>query len=154
MPQCNPGGKFCFGISVVHQDQIQLSPLAVDEYRLGEEANVILSTGSRETGGFIVYRKGLLVGSLLQPVLDEHPKLAQFQLPAGTFVRHKGRQYCWVPVTPSGLLKLDPTMLKVFELQDGDRLIAIRSSNLAFTMGARGRLIERVHQYQGEIEEF
>ena len=102
-----------------------------------------------------MYRKGLLVGSLLQPILDEHPKLtAQFQLPAGTFVRHKGRQYCWVPVTPSGLLKLDPTMLKVFELQDGDRLIAIRSSNLAFTMGARGRLIERVHHYQGEIEEF
>ena len=64
------------------------------EYHLGEEANVILSTGSWETGGFIVYRKGLLEGSLLQPILDEHPKLAQFQLPAGMFVRHKGRQYC------------------------------------------------------------
>ncbi|MFR5600644.1 MAG: hypothetical protein ACLTJB_13085, partial [Holdemania filiformis] len=62
MPQCNPGGKFCFGISVVHQDQIQLPPLAVDEYHLDEESNVILSTGSRETGGFIVYRKGLLEG--------------------------------------------------------------------------------------------
>lgn len=83
MPQCNPGGKFCFGISVIHQDQIQLPPLAVDEYHLGEEANVILSTGSRETGGFIVYRKGLLEGSLLQPILDEHPKLAQFQLRRG-----------------------------------------------------------------------
>ena len=45
-----------------------------------------------------------------------------------------------------------PSMIPT--LQDGDRLIAIRSSNLAFTMGARGRLIERVHQYQGEIEEF
>lgn len=54
MPQCNPGGKFCFGISVVHQDQIQLPPLAVDEYRLGEEANVILSTG--EPGNRRVYR--------------------------------------------------------------------------------------------------
>ena len=58
MPQCNPGGKFCFGISVVHQDQIQLPPLAVDEYHLDEESNVILSTGSRETGGFICTAKG------------------------------------------------------------------------------------------------
>ncbi|WP_295768340.1 hypothetical protein [uncultured Holdemania sp.] len=28
---------------------------------------------------------------MLQPIFDEHPKLAQFQLTAGMVARHKGR---------------------------------------------------------------
>ena len=33
-------------------------------------------------------------------------------------------------------------------------LLAIRSSDIAFTLGAKGPLIQKAHEYTGEIEVF
>lgn len=42
--------------------------------------------------------------------------------------------------------------MKDLEIKVGDRLLSIRSSNIAFTMGARGSLIDKANSYKGKIE--
>lgn len=154
MPQLNPGGKFVFGISTVRNQSVQFPEAAVREYQLTDETWVILSSGSRETGGFIVYPPALLQNSMLNSILTDHPALADKTLEPGVPIPHKGRQYCWTPLINSSLIFLNETMLDVFELQEGSRLMVIRSSNLAFTMGARGRLWQRAQRYSGLLEEY
>lgn len=44
--------------------------------------------------------------------------------------------------------------MKILGIKVGDKLLAIRSSNIAFTMGAKGGLIDKANKYQGEIEVF
>lgn len=44
--------------------------------------------------------------------------------------------------------------LEVLELQSGMELLSIRSSDIAFTMGAKGSLLEKAHNFHGEIERY
>ena len=44
--------------------------------------------------------------------------------------------------------------MKMLEIKVGDKLLAIRSSDIAFAMGVKGSLIEKANDYQGIIEEF
>ena len=40
MPQLNNGGKFVFGLSVIHENRsVQIPPQAINEYRLSNENN-------------------------------------------------------------------------------------------------------------------
>ena len=76
MPQMNKGGKFIFGISLIHSDGAVLLPAqAVNEYEIAKEGRVILLSGSKSTGGFCVTRKGLLENSRLSHILSENPTL-------------------------------------------------------------------------------
>ena len=43
-------------------------------------------------------------------------------------------------------------MLKVLDLSIGMELLSIRSSDIAFTMGAKGPLLEKAKNYNGAIE--
>lgn len=55
MPQLNKGGKFVFGLSVIHENRsVQIPPQAINEYRLSNENKIIIFTGSKITGGFCV----------------------------------------------------------------------------------------------------
>lgn len=155
MPQMNKGGKFIFGKSRIHQDgSILLPPMAVAEYDITAEGRVYLFTGSKSTGGFCITRRGLLTPSKLGHILTETPALLNYELPKGTFIRYKGRSYCWVDISESGLLTLPPHTLSFLRLSPGMKLLSIRSSDIAFTMGARGTLFEREKNYTGEIEVF
>ncbi|MCI8715918.1 MAG: hypothetical protein HFF66_09005 [Oscillospiraceae bacterium] len=51
-------------------------------------------------------------------------------------------------------IKLNQEMVKFLELQIGMELLSIRSSNIAFTMGARGILLEKSYSYSGTIEKY
>lgn len=86
----------------------------------------ILFTDSKATGGFCVTRKGLLLSSKLGHILEDHPDMKEYVLPEGKFLR-------------VGL---------------GDELLSIRHSNIAFTMGAYGPLIEKEKNFKGTIETF
>lgn len=44
--------------------------------------------------------------------------------------------------------------LSVLKLQAGIELLSIRSSDIAFTMGAKGPLLEKVHNFQGNIAKY
>ena len=105
MPQMNKGGKFIFGISLIHSDGAVLLPVqAVSEYEIAKEGKVILLSGSNSTGGFCVTRKGLLEKSRLSHILSENPALSSYEINEGEFIKYKGRYYCWKRIDMSGRL--------------------------------------------------
>lgn len=152
MPQMSKGGKFIFGKSLIRDDlTIHLPIQALAEYNATSEGKVYLFTGSKVTGGFCVTRKGLLEPSKLRHILTNNPALQNYQTTEGEFVKYKGRSYCWINISEDGTIQLNQQILDFLNLQIGMELLSIRSSNIAFTMGATGPLLERADNYEGEI---
>ena len=155
MPQMNKGGKFVFGKSRIRKDStVRLPPMAVSEYAIAAEGRVYLFSGSKSTGGFCVTRRGLLESSKLGHILSENPKLRDYEITEGSFIPYKGRAYCWCTITSEGSIVLSPEMLSFLQLAPGMELLSIRSSDIAFTMGAKGPLLEKADNYDGEIPLF
>lgn len=155
MPQMNKGGKYIFGMSVIREDgSIQFPTQAVEEYRIADEGKVYLFTGSKSTGGFCVTRRGLLLPSTLGKILEETPALRDYTAKQGEFILYKGRSYCWTEITQSGQIILTAEMMNFLEIQPGMPLLSIRSSDIAFTMGAKGPLLEKAAHFDGEIPLF
>ena len=152
MPQVTKGGKFIFGWSQIKPDGTVIFPkLAADEYQIASEGKIFLFTGSKSTGGFCVTRKGLLLPSQLSHILIENSDLLDYTLPEGTFIAYKGRKYGWLSIGKDGSLVLPHVLLDRLRLRPGDRLLSIRSSDIAFTMGAYGPLVERANRFDREI---
>lgn len=155
MPQLNKGGKFVFGFSVVRDDlTIRIPPRALSEYNAAQDGKVIIFTGSKITGGFCVTTYPLLSGSKLKHILEDCPALRDGRLSAGEFIPYKGRKYAWLGIDGDGVIKLPQSALAVLELRFGMELLSIRSSDIAFTMGAKGPLLEKAHNFHGEIERY
>lgn len=57
-------------------------------------------------------------------------------------------------MTADGLIRLTKPMMDFLRITPGMRLLSIRSSGIAFTMGARGPLLEKADRYNGVIPEF
>ena len=155
MPQMNKGGKFIFGKSAVREDgSLQIPAQAIEEYRIASEKKVYLFTGSKSTGGFCVTRNGLLAPSKLGHILTENDALRNYTLRPGEFIRYKGRSYCWTGISETGQIVLSREMMDFLQIKPGMQLLSIRSSDIAFTMGAKGPLLERAENYRGEIPVF
>lgn len=139
VPQLNPGGKFVFGRSVLQENgSLRLPPQAVEEYRITEEGQVILFTGSKSTGGFCVTRRGLLLPSKLGHILTDCSGLGDGSLPPARLLAYKGRSYCWLPISPEGELSLPQGLMEQLQLTPGLALLAIRSSDIALLWGPGG----------------
>jgi len=120
------GGKFVFGLSVVNEElTIHIPPQALSEYHATRDWRVIIFTGSKITGGFCV---------------------------TGGFIQYKGRKYAWLGIGSNGVIKLPQRTLEILELKSGMELLSIRSSDIAFTMGAKGPLLEKARSFRGDIE--
>lgn len=155
MPQLNKGGKFVYGFSVIYPDlTIRIPPQALSEYDVAQDGKVIIFTGSKITGGFCVTTYSLLSNSKLKHILEDCPALRDCLLSEGEFIQYKGRKYAWLYIDKKGVIKLPPSTLEVLELQAGMELLSIRSSDIAFTMGAKGPLLEKAHNFQGSIEKY
>lgn len=155
MPQLNKGGKFVFGFSVVRDDlTIHIPPQALSEYDATRDDKVIIFTGSKITGGFCVTTYPLLSGSKLKHILEDCPALKDCLLSEGEFIQYKGRKYAWLGIDGNGFIKLPQSTLEVLKLQPGMELLSIRSSDIAFTMGAKGPLLEKAHNFQGNIAKY
>ena len=153
MPQMNKGGKFIFGKSLIRKDLVvHLPPQALTEYDAAAEGKVYLFTGSKITGGFCVTRKGLLEPSKLGHILTNNPALQNYQTAEGKFIPYKGRSYCWVNITENGAIRLTNDMMKFLDLKIRMELLSIRSSDIAFTMGAKGPLLEKAATFDGKIK--
>lgn len=149
----NKGGKFIFGKSLIREDMtVHLPTQAVTEYNIVAEGKVYLFTGSKVTGGFCVTRKGLLEPSKLGHILSDNSDLQNYQTAEGQFIPYKGRSYCWVNISDSGIIRLTDKMMKFLELKTGMELLSIRSSDIAFTMGAKGPLLEKAATFDGPIK--
>ena len=155
MPQLNKGGKFIFGFSVIHPDlTIHIPQQVLLEYDAAQDGKVIIFTGSKITGGFCVTTYTLLLNSKLRHILEECPALRDCQLSEGEFIQYKGRKYAWLSMDKSGVIKMPRSTLSNLNLQSGMELLSIRSSDIAFTMGAKGPLLEKAHNFQGDIERY
>ena len=155
MPQMNKGGKFIFGKSLIRTDgTLRIPPQAMEEYHIADERKVYLFTGSKITGGFCVTRKGLLHPSKLGHILDDTPPLLDYSAGSGEFIKYKGRSYCWVEISQEGQILLTKKMMDFLKVRSGMELLSIRSSDIAFTMGAKGPLLEKAENYDGEIPLF
>ena len=84
-------------------------------------------------------------------ILTDNPTLQNYQTPEGEFIKYKGRSYCWVNISGNGIIRLNQQMLGFLNLKIDMELLSIRSSDIAFTMGATGPLLERANSYEGEI---
>ena len=152
MPQMNKGGKYVFGWSEIKDDlTISVPEMAVNEYRIADDSKIFLISGSKKTGGFCVTDKKLLINSKLKHILEDNEKLREYKLESGEFIKYKGRLYCWVPFD-KGIIQLNNRVLDELSLKIGDKLLSIRSSDIAFTLGVKGPLIEKAHSYNGKIE--
>lgn len=155
MPQMNKGGKFIFGKSLIREDGvIRLPEQAISEYDITSEGRVYLFTGSKSTGGFCVTRKGLLEPSLLGHILTETDGLKDYTAEQGKFIKYKGRSYSWTNITDDGKIILSKEMMSFLKIEPGMKLLSIRSSDIAFTMGAYGRLLEESMKHEDEIPVF
>ena len=152
MPLINRGGKFVFGISLVNSDlSVLIPPQSLQEYAIKLGAKVFLISGSKRSGGFVVAKKELLSNSKIGNVLSDIPALGSYGLPEGDFIKYKGRLYCWTDINHEGKIKFREEMLETLDISIGTKLLVIRSSNIAFAMGARGPLLERAKNYTGTI---
>lgn len=155
MPQMNKGGKFIFGKSLVRSDlTVHLPTQAISEYDITSEEKVYLISGSKSTGGFVVTRKGLLYPSKIGNILKDTPKLYNYKLQPGEFIKYKGRLYCFVYISDNGTIQLTHKILETLDISIGIELLSIRSSDIAFTMGAKGPLLEKAHSFKGNLELF
>lgn len=155
MPQLNKGGKFVFGLSAIRPDlTIHIPTQALLEYDATRDGKVIIFTGSKITGGFCITTYSLLSNSKLKHILEDCPALRDCLLSAGEFIQYKGRKYAWLGIDDNGVIKLPQSTLEVLKLQSGMELLSIRSSDIAFTMGAKGPLLEKVHNFQGDIARY
>lgn len=155
MPQLNKGGKFVFGFSVIHPDlTIHIPSQALSEYDATRDRKVIIFTGSKITGGFCVTTYSLLSNSKLKHILEECPRLRDCHLSEGEFIQYKGRKYAWLSIDKSGVIKMSQSTLSVLNLRSGMELLSIRSSDIAFTMGAKGPLLEKAYSFEGNIDKY
>ena len=154
MPQMNKGGKYIFGWSVIRENgEITFPVTAVEEYKLQGENFVYIVSGSKQTGGFCVMPEPLLSRSKLQHILKENQTLADRNLQEGELISYKGRKYGWLTLKNS-VVRLSDSLMQTLDIKAGDKLLVIRSSDIAFTLGVRGTLIQKAHEYKGEIAVF
>jgi len=150
----NKGGKYIFGWSVIRENGEMTFPIkAVEEYKLQNESFVYIVSGSKQTGGFCVMPEPLLSRSKLQHILKENQTLADRNLQEGELISYKGRKYGWLTLKNGGV-RLSDSLMQTLNIKTGDKLLTIRSSDIAFTLGVRGTLIQKAHEYKGEIESF
>ena len=155
MPQLNKGGKYVFGLSAISNRREILFPAeTLEQYPVQKEGRIIIFTGSKITGGFCVTSKQLLGQSKLKHILDDCPALSQYTIDEGEFVRYKGRGYTWLHISQNGVVRLPENTMRYLNLSCGDILMSIKSSDIAFTIGARAPLMDKVHSYPFHIKEY
>lgn len=69
----------------------------------------------------------------------------------GELLPYKGRAYCWTGISKADEIKLTKKMMTFLHLTPEMRLLSIRSSDIAFTMGAKGPLLDKAANYCGKI---
>lgn len=155
MPQISKGGKFVFGWSTIQNDlSVQFPEEAVREYNICSEGKVYIISGSKTTGGFSVSKKSFITSSIFKNLFNENPVLGNYETPRGELYKYKGRSFTWLDIDEQGKIQLTKNLLEDLLLKKGNRLLSIRSSNIAFTMGVKGPLIESANGYAGKIDEY
>ena len=75
-----------------------------------------------------------------------------FDSKEGAFIKYKGRGYTWVKINNEGKISLSDDTMQYLKLKKNMKLLSIRSSDIAFTMGAYGPLLEESFKHDNEIK--
>jgi len=154
MPQLAKGGKYVFGWSRIKEDGgIVIPGEAAQEYRLSPGMNVILISGSKTSGGFIIAIKSLLEQSALGGILIENPDLNNFQIEEGKTIEFKKRKYCRVKTCENNMIILGRQTLDAYGIKPGDNLLSGRGSYIGIAMIVKGPIVEYAKKHP-EIETF
>jgi hypothetical protein len=120
MPQLEKGGKWVFGWIIVQNSKRIAVPLeAYHEYGFQDGEAIVFTCGSRRSGGFGIGRTDRIPSQLKKRVLA-HGRMGKM-----------------------GQVALPPEV----EVQEGDRLLAVRGSGFALGFLARGPIYELALQY-------
>ena len=95
-----------------------------------------------------------LIYVILEHILKDCITLSNYELKEGDFIKYKGRFYSWVSISSDGIIQLPNSTMQFLNLTVGDILMSIKSSDIAFTMGAKGPLMDKVYAYKGDIKTF
>lgn len=154
MPQLAKGGKYVFGWCVIGKSGDFLIPEEARlEYRLKPGEKVILMPGSRTSGGFTICRISMIKQSIFSEILLQVPGLANLEIEPGRIVSVGNRSLCWFTIRDDGSLALSAPALDAYGVTPGNRLLAVRGSNVGVGMIVRGPIIEEALKHP-EIEVF
>lgn len=149
MPQLSKGGKYIFGWVKIRPDgEVPVPEETIREYGIQSDEKVILISGSKASGGFVVARRSNLEHSSLSGILSGNPDLTRFETKPGMTIPYKGRLYCWVHQY-EGILSLSTETMGIFSVEPGDNLLVIRGSNLAFVCAKKGPIVEKARKFPG-----
>ena len=148
MPRLVKGGKYVYGWSEVGSGgRVRVPDEALTEYNLKPPCKVILLYGSRRSGGFALTTPSLLKNSRLSIILDQNPRLSEFQLPEGKTITVAGKPYCWLKLNTDGGITVPLENLKEYGINAGDHLLSVRGSRLELGFCVKGLLIDEAKKH-------
>ena len=143
MPQLEKGGKYVFWWSQIGENGIVVIPgEAVNEYGLRRGTEVILISGSKSSGGFVMAIKSLLKQSKMSSVLTDRPELDDEQTEEGEIFSIRERKYCRAKISENNTIAVSPQALEAFGIAIGDRILAVRGSYIGLSMLSKGLIVE------------
>lgn len=149
MPQIDKSGKFLYGISVVNPDQtIFIPPQAIQEYGITTDEKIILISGSKTSGGFLVSRKDLILKSKIDHLFKEMLLILNCESSERSFIYYKDRYYCNITINSRGKIIFNNEILDIFKICTGTELLVVRGSSIAFAMVAKGPLLEKARSFK------
>jgi len=145
MPQLAKGGKHVFGWSRIRKDgTLRLPPEAVREYGLRKSEKLVLMSGSKTSGGIGVSSERLLRGSLLEVVLHRLAAAGRSSAPVRVSPQRRAVR---ARFDARGRFRLSPEALACYGIAPGDRLLVIRSSDIAIGMAHHGPLVKHALRF-------
>lgn len=142
MPQLRHQGKYVYGWSIVRDDNtLILPPDVMKEYGLEANSDIILFSSSKTSGGFCISKFKTLKDSKLSGILINNPELED-ENSMGKIINYKEKSFCHIKVAESKKIILSDKILKHFGVMNGNRLLIVRGSNIAFDCLLKGPLIE------------
>ena len=148
MPKLAAGGKYVYGWSVVSSSgEVTVPPEALGEYGIEGEQDLILIQGSEISGGFGVSRRKTLKESAMGVILERYSELESSPAGEPMVVEGRSKIYARAHLNPENRLQLTEEMRKAFGIKAGDRLLAIRGSDIAIAFAATGPILEEAGKH-------
>lgn len=136
-------GKFIYGwLKVGADNQVPLPPPALEEYRIKPDTDLILLQGDKIEGGFSVVSLEKLKASAMGVILERYSQLEKAPAGEGVVVQGRSKIYARVHLGADGRLRLPAAVQKAFKIKAGDRLLAVRESEIAVALMAAGVCVD------------
>jgi hypothetical protein len=153
MPQLAKGGKYVYGWSLINVNRrIHIPDEAFNEYNFEMSEKVILMSGSKTSGGFIVIKpKAMGASKMGQQIIDSVgylKKSLSFTTPRSEIIRSGTRLICWTILDKEKKFSLTDELVKLSHLQTVRKLLVARGSGLGPAFIAGGRIYDEALKHE------